>query len=298
MKERFIEKAFNKDTMVLIEWAGKELEKYAKEGYSASLRQLYYRGVAQNLYKNCQDSYNKLGRVVSDARLAGWIDWDHIEDRGRRAINPNLWESPKDILVGAHQSFQTDLWKDQPNHVIVMVEKQAMEGVFVPVCSEYRVKFCVNKGYSSSSALYEIGKHIQTTVRTKHKNVIVIYAGDFDPSGLHMASDVHDRLQLFSQCEITTLRVALTQKQIGRYNPPPQFAKESDSRYEQFVQQHGEHCYEMDSLDPLVLAGVIKAAISAQIDQRKWTLAKLKEAEMKDHLQDVIDSFEGGHSQM
>jgi len=292
MRERFTTKKFSPDSMKLIEWANHELEVYSKEGYRVSLRQLYYRGVSQNLYQNTIESYTKLGRLVSEARLAGYLDWDHVEDRGRRPVTPKLWESPHHIIRAATETFKIDKWETQKNHVIVMVEKQAMEGIFIPVCEEFDVEFHTNKGYSSSSALYEAGKAIQEKVAIHKKDVTVIYAGDHDPSGVEMSQDILERLQLFSQCDITVMRVALNMAQVKRYNPPPQFSKEKDSRTPAYIERFGtDECWELDALSPSVLAGVVRAAITSLIDPVAWAKAKAKEDAMKDQLQDIVDSL-------
>ena len=47
---------------------------YAAQGYHLTLRQLYYRLVARDLMPNNYESYRRLGRVVNDARLGGWIE--------------------------------------------------------------------------------------------------------------------------------------------------------------------------------------------------------------------------------
>jgi hypothetical protein len=62
--------------------------------------------------------------------------------------------------------FQVDKWADQDWHVEVMVEKQALEGVLIPVCERLDVPFSANKGYTSLSMLYEAGKRIARLIQT------------------------------------------------------------------------------------------------------------------------------------
>src|SRR6185369_10539864 len=107
---------------------------YRRQGYRLSLRQLYYQLVARALIENSEKSYKNIGNLVSDARQAGLIDWDMIEDRGRETVSVSHWDSPADIVRSAAYSFRIDKWADQPWHVEVMVEKDALSGVLGPVC--------------------------------------------------------------------------------------------------------------------------------------------------------------------
>lgn len=49
------------------------IETYEGQGYSLTLRQLYYQFVARDLLPNSQASYNKLGDLVSRGRMAGLV---------------------------------------------------------------------------------------------------------------------------------------------------------------------------------------------------------------------------------
>ena len=121
MKERFITKAFQTKSLELIEHVTEILELYGTQGYQLSLRQLYYQLVARDLIENTMRSYKRLGGIVGDARLAGLIDWDMIEDRERPVVYPGHWTDPGDILQSAIHSFRLDRWEDQPNYVEVKI---------------------------------------------------------------------------------------------------------------------------------------------------------------------------------
>ena len=86
-------KNFNTSTLALIEQANAIIRNYLAQGLRLTLRQLYYRFVAGGLLENRQREYKRLGRVVSDGRLAGYIDWTAIEDRGRNLLSHSHWSS-------------------------------------------------------------------------------------------------------------------------------------------------------------------------------------------------------------
>ncbi len=83
MKEAFISRRFQKATLVVIEQANAILGEYQRLGFVLTLRQLFYQFVARALLGNTERSYKNLGSVVTNARLAGLIDWAMIEDRTR-----------------------------------------------------------------------------------------------------------------------------------------------------------------------------------------------------------------------
>lgn len=291
MKEQFIEKKFRPAALTIIQTCNEIISAYTAEGYRLSVRQLYYQLVSRNVIENSKSSYDNLVAIMTDARMAGLVDWDAIEDRGRQPVTIPHWTSPREIIATAAEKFRIDKWLDQPAHVEVMVEKAALEGVLIPVCNELDVTFHANKGYSSVSAMYEVGKRLQERHHIGKKKLYVVYCGDHDPSGMDMSRDVADRLALFSQCDVTVLRVALNMKQIERYNPPEQFAKQTDSRWDVYQEKYGDKSWELDALEPKVLAGIVRSAVLSVRDETKWNAAVEREEEMKAHLQSLIDGF-------
>ncbi len=160
-----------------------------------------------------------------------------------------------------------------------MVEKQALEGVLEPVCSDLDVPFTANKGYSSSSALYEASKRFVRRARNG-KKLHVIYLGDHDPSGIDMSRDVLDRLNLFinttmnESCgahppELDGLevnRVALNMDQVRELNPPENPAKITDSRAGSYIKRFGSSSWELDAIEPRRLAELVTRAVQSLMD--------------------------------
>src|SRR3990172_1884543 len=124
-KEKFVDHAFSRASLVLIGIANNILNEYRGMGYRLSLRQLYYQLVARDYIENSVRSYKRIGNLVSEARLAGLLDWAMIEDRGRETVIPTAWNSPAEIVRAAASQFRVDRWQGQSCHVEVMVEKDA-----------------------------------------------------------------------------------------------------------------------------------------------------------------------------
>lgn len=265
-KEEFRLKTFKKSTLAIILAADKICQEYEAQGYDLSLRQLFYQFVSRDMLENTEQSYKRLGSIISDARLAGLIDWSHIKDRGRATIENTHWNTPGDIIEACASQFRIDLWEDQSSFVMVMVEKQALEGVLVPVCRKLDITFIANKGYSSSSMMYELGKTLNAEKRVNGRSPVVLYLGDHDPSGIDMTRDVLERLELFSQLDVEVIRLALNMDQVEEYGPPENPTKLTDSRAPAYIEEFGYSSWELDALEPATLARLVEEKVAEYLD--------------------------------
>ncbi len=295
MKEIFVERNFNPRSQTMIDLINNILSEYAKQGYRLSLRQLYYQLVARDEIENSTRSYKRIGDLVSNARLAGLVDWEMIEDRNRESIMPNHWESPAQIVRAAAQQFRIARWEGQTTYIEVMVEKDALSGILAPVCRDLDVRFTANKGYSSSSAMYEAGKRfeaVSTDFESKVDEYVLIYLGDHDPSGIDMTRDVEERISLFSGgLPIDVWRLALNMDQVQAWQPPENPAKENDSRFAGYRKKFGNSSWELDAVEPKTLAQIVSDAITGVIDSQLWGQALEKERLMSEHLKKFADDY-------
>ncbi len=291
MKERFTDEKFTDDQMKMIRWAETTLSKYQAAGYTVTVRQMFYAAVTINLVKNLQPEYKKLGDLLTRARMAGWLDWDAIVDRGRTTREIDTHKSPLEVMQEAVRRFRTDKWQSQPNYVEAMIEKQALEGVVAPVCNKLEIPYTSNKGYLSATLAYDVGKRLQER-RRAGKMVHVLYAGDLDPSGLDAGRDVKDRLELFSDGPVYVHRLALNREQVEEYDLPPNPAKTKDPRFKAYRETHGDESWEMDALPVEELAGVFTKAVGQLRDERLWQRDFKLQEQMRDQLQAMQEELE------
>lgn len=295
MKEAFIEKNFSAASLQTIELVNAILEEYRQQGFRLSLRQLYYQLVARDYIPNSLRSYKNLGSLVSNARQAGLVDWAMIEDRNRETAIPAHWTSTGQIVRAAAAQFRIDKWSDQPYHIEVMVEKDALSGVLSPVCRRLDVGITANKGYSSSSTMYEIGQRLAGKL-SDNKKVCILYLGDHDPSGIDMTRDVLDRLVMYSYSnKVEVLRLALNWDQIQLWRPPENPAKETDARFQNYARQFGESSWELDAIEPRQLARLVEDEVLLRRDDSLWNLAVQRENEMRDELQAFADEHDNNN---
>lgn len=293
MKTCYVDRSFSSSSITLIDEANAILDEYSRQGYTLSLRQLYYQLVSRDKVENTLQSYKRVGSIISDARLAGLVDWEMIEDRGRTLTILGFWDNPAQIVQACASQFRIDKWADQPNHIEVMVEKDALSGVFAPVCHKLEVGFTANKGYSSSSAMYEAGRRMKYHL-LRGKTPVVFYFGDHDPSGIDMTRDVTERLGLFAEAQVEVRRLALNYDQVEELNPPENPTKETDSRAQGYIELYGYSSWELDAVEPASLAEMIENAVLPFRDDGLWLDAVDREDEMRNQLAKLVKKLECG----
>jgi hypothetical protein len=66
--------------------------------------------------------------------------------------------------------------------------------------------------------------------------------------------------------------------QIDQYKPPPNPAKMTDSRYDDYRRKFGDESWELDALEPTVIRNLIKDAVLRIRDESKWDAMFKQEA--------------------
>lgn len=282
---------FSESSLQLIAQANHIVRAYVAQGYDLTLRQLYYQFVSRDLIPNRQSEYKRLGRIINDARLAGLIDWEHIVDRTRETTLYSAWENPADIIATSAQQYAIDRWEDQPNHVEVWIEKDALAGVFERVCREFQVPLLSCRGYTSQSTMWYSAQRLRRHAELDDKTIVVLHFGDHDPSGIDMTRDIQERLELF-RVDLEVRRLALNMDQVNKYNPPPNPAKETDSRCAGYIDAYGDESWELDALEPDVLADLVRRNVTKLLDKRAWKASGERQERERQLLTKVSDNWE------
>lgn len=256
--------SFRGDSLARIHECNTIIERYQEQGLRMTLRQLYYQLVTRNIITNEERSYKNLAKLVSEARLAGLIDWEAIEDRGRQPRMSAQWSTIQGLVDSALWSFRLPRWANQGHYVELWVEKDALAGVLRPIAERHHITLMVNKGYSSQSAMHEAANRFK---EHGHKYKVLLYLGDHDPSGEDMVRDIRERLETFEVGQLDVIKVGLTMQQIRQYNPPPNPAKITDPRAKKYIQLYGNSSWEVDALPPEVLNTLIDQEILNYVDQ-------------------------------
>jgi hypothetical protein len=279
MKEQYTALRFKKSSLKLIQTINDVIDDYRSQGFVLTVRQLYYQLVTQNIIKNDEKNYKSVTSLVNDARVAGLIDWDMIEDRTRSFSSRGAWTSPASILEESANIFHMDMWENQDSRVFCIVEKEALVSVLERTCFKFDVPILAARGYPSASVLREFA---DTKVMTfsEDQKVVILHLGDHDPSGIDMSRDLEERIALFSRSSpVEFKRIALNKDQIDDQKPPPNPAKSSDSRFSAYKREFGDSSWELDALKPSYLEKLLREQIKEHIDDGLWK-------ERKDEIQD------------
>lgn len=280
-----------------------------REIQPATVRAVCYRLFTMKLITSMKPiETNRVGVQLKWARRRGVIPWAWIVDETREAEYGGGWEDPTAFAKAAMRSYRRDRWQTQPCRVEVWSEKGTVRGIMGPVLDTYQVTFRVMHGYGSETALHQVALEQRAACRP----LLVLYVGDWDPSGLHMSEyDAPRRLLEHSVSEeqvkawgkeagpdlragmfrellnltaqIRLRRLALTEDDTS--DGLPCFSasdKKHDPRYPWFLRTYGPACWELDALSPVVLRERVEAAILGEIDTEAWGRAGLGEkAEQK-----------------
>lgn len=292
MKETFRDKLrLSKKNKIQLDMINKIIEEYKQDGYTLTLRQLYYQLVSRDIILNKVQEYAKLSSLLVKGRMCGVVDWNAIEDRLRVPYIPYDVDDIPDAINDTIEQYRLDRQKNQNVYIEVWVEKDALSGVLKRVTRKYHVRLMVNRGYSSCTAMHDAFKRIKCA-EDEGKDAYILYLGDHDASGLDMIRDIEARLNEFGVFPLVT-PIGLTQEQIKQYNPPSNPAKITDPRAKWYIQKFGNVSWEVDALTPQVLNKLVKDNIESLIDMDAFNEIIEQEEKDKITLEKMTDNFDG-----
>ena len=228
-------------------------------------------------------------RLLKEAREEEIIPWPWIVDETRSLERASSWDDPADFVRTVSKAYRRDFWNQQPVRVEVWSEKGTIRGVLQPILDQYGVGFRVMHGFSGATSVHDIAQD------DDGRPLIALYVGDFDPSGLYMSErDLPERLAKYGGDHVSLTRVALRVWDCIGLPSFPASDKKKDPRYEWFVQQFGNRCWELDAMDPNDLREYVKEAIEDEIaDKKAWARCETVQKAEQESLRSVLDSWKG-----
>jgi hypothetical protein len=222
-------------------------------------------------------------RLLKEARERGYIPWEWIVDETRALERTPTWDNPAAYARDVARSYRRDFWNQQPVRCEVWSEKGTVRGVLAPVLDHYAIGFRVMHGFSGATTVYDISQD------DDGRELIALYVGDFDPSGMFMsAEDLPRRLSEYGGDHITLKRIALTQEQVNGLPSFPATDKRKDPRYKWFRAYHGKLCWELDAMDPNDLRDCVEEAISKLIEPVAWKRCEIVNQAEQESLKTIL----------
>lgn len=253
------------------------------------------RGIGYKLFtRGLIESMKEMPRVYRLLRIAreeGIVPWDWIVDETRALERTATWKDPEAYARCVARSYRRDFWINQSVRCKVASEKGTVRGVLAPVLEEYAVGFQVMHGFTSATCVHDIAEDWD------ERPLFILYVGDFDPSGLYMSEkDLPARLEKYDGAHASILRIALTESDTVELGAGPSFSatdKRKDPRYQWFVSNHGDRCWELDAMDPNELRVCVEGAIQGLLDREQWDrCAAINKAE-QENLRDILKGWKG-----
>jgi hypothetical protein len=225
-------------------------------------------------------------RLLKEAREHGDIPWEWIVDETRSLERTSTWNDPVAYARCVARSYRRDFWNQQPVRVEVWSEKGTIRGVLQPVLDQYAVGFRVMHGFSGATTVHDVAQG------DKDLELIVLYVGDYDPSGMFMSQiDLPKRLTEYGGAHITLGRIALTREHVGELPSFPATDKHKDPRYEWFRRHYGDRCWELDAMDPNDLRDCVEKAIVELIEPVAWKRCEIVNKAEQESLKTVLGNW-------
>lgn len=241
-------------------------------------RPVWFKSSIQNPapYENTVKHYQDLSRVLKWMRIHNRMKWSVLTDRTRRVSAKRGFEDLQSFvdqeLSYFLEGYDRCLVQSQDVYVELWVEKDALSSIFEDVAEPFCLRVVTRRGYNSVTAEADYYQRAEEAIERGQKPV-VLYFGDFDPSGNDMLRASLNTFQnQMGLRQLDTIRVALTEEQIERYGLPPKpgAAKKTDPRYKKYIEEHGTSAWELDALHPRELSRIARSAIQNVLDMENF----------------------------
>lgn len=174
-----------------IHWvvATREVLAQYRDYWPLSVRQIFYRLVADYDYEKTESGYNRLTGYLSRARRAGLLEWKAIRDGGLgRTVRPTYFDDGDDFersVRSAAANLHLDRQRDQEQVIELWCEAGGMVPILQGIAEPYSCQVSTGGGYDSVTAKHNLGVRVGERAKRGLKTTI-LHVGDFDASGEDM----------------------------------------------------------------------------------------------------------------
>lgn len=234
-----------------------------------TLRQLFYRLVAEGVIPNDRSAYSKLSDRTAEARRAG--TFPALVDRTRATVAPRTFEDPADARAWLSTVYRLDRTEGQDRQVVLGVEKDTLAALVSGWFEAEGLPVVVLRGYGSQTYLDDVADLIADDPRP----TVLVYAGDLDPSGEDIVRDLRERVPAVGE----PIRVAVTLDTVADFGLPELPGKAKDPRAPAFIARHGRlFQVEVEALDPNDLEALFREAVAPFVDTTTLARVTAREA--------------------
>jgi len=274
----FIEWSPRRDTELVVNNAKAVLREY-RAYLPMTIRQVFYRLVAEYAFDKTEKSYKRLCEYMGKARRAQLIPMHHIRDDGFYKSAFNMVDDTDHRLRTLHgwaEDMRLDRQRGQDSELVIWCEAKGMVPMLEGMADDYGISVASSGGFDSITAQHNMGRYLAKN------NGHVLHLGDFDPSGEHVFTALSENLRAFAiqyggSTEVT--RIAVTEEQVDYYNLPTAPAKYTDNR-----SFSGGATTQLEAFAPDQLIELVREAVESRMDMDIHSEVMEEEAEMQTEL--------------
>jgi len=213
-----------------------------------TVRQLYYILISRFKYPATRAFYKRLDRYLTKIR------------RVNPALNAKFIDPTRQFVVPPLRYPRIEIW----------VEKDSIRNFIGRLAVKNRLGIQVLRGFASLST------YRRALDRARKRGVtMVLYIGDFDPSGLLIEKVAQEEMD--HKRAITFHRLAITMEQIKRFKPPSRPVNLKDSRAKEYIEKYGDRCWEVESIRPRTLYKLIEKGLRENVPKEFLEAAEIRE---------------------
>ncbi|MBQ0855663.1 hypothetical protein J8N05_46755 (plasmid) [Streptomyces sp. BH-SS-21] len=227
-----------------------------------TLRQAYYRLVAEGLVPHTPSAYRRLSAQLARARREECFP--DLIDPLREVHVPPAWPDATAFLRAASGWFALDRTVGQACAVYVACEKDTVRAQLMGWLARTGIPVLIVRGFASQSYAQVVRERTAGDPRP----AVLLYVGDFDASGADIERDWVARTACWKRVE----RILLTYQQVHGYELPAAVGKAGDPRWPAFACRYGFDerrpvQWEVEALDPAELRRLVLAAVAPYVDE-------------------------------
>lgn len=274
----------------------------AEHGRSVTVRQVFYRLVAEHGYDKTEQAYGNLCNTIKDARNRGDIPFDAIRDDrlseagGDRGTCGSPQSHIKDLVAAFKKPYYyLDVQRFQPYNIVVWCEAAGMVPQLSDVCLPYDVPVFSTSGFDSTTVKYQAAIQAFERYGKSKQPTLYLHIGDFDPSGVSIYEALQNEILAYfrqfnagqsykpdqsdaeawahwSHCptegEPEFERVALTVPQVVEMDLPTAPPKKTDSRSKTWRGIPGDPSatVQAEAIPPKTLQSILRETIESHFD--------------------------------
>jgi hypothetical protein len=222
---------------------------HTAKGYGRlTVRQLYYILISRFKYPATRTFYKRLDRYLAKIR------------RVNPEVHKKFIDSTRQFIIPPIPYRRIEIW----------VEKDSIRNFIGKLAAKYRLGIQVLRGFASLS-MYR-----KALERARRRKVgLVLYIGDFDPSGLLIEKVAEEEMD--HKLGIRFARLTLTMQQISRFKPPSRPVNRKDSRVKEYAEKYGNRCWEVEAIRPRTLYRLIEQRLKEAVPPEFLAEAEARE---------------------